>query len=142
MMTIKKDRAALRLDPSVYSKESLLAAAGALAGRARVFLGKAGGELVVEVRAEKPARSSKGVLLALAGEVLNEALSHQYRQQVIRFNRAASAGVLARAFSSGLHGLAPDPLEELEPQVRLDRQRETEGLLAAARGLLKTDEKA
>jgi hypothetical protein len=67
------------------------------------------------------------------GELLNEALSHALRQRLLRQERRLAGAVVARLLEKGFPAAPADPLEQLEPQVRLDRAGETNGLLAAAR---------
>lgn len=131
MIEIKNGRAALKLSKSFYSEESLQAAALALGKRAKVFLEKRKDHFQAALRGGK--KRTPGALLVLAGEFVNEALSHQYRQSVIRFNRDFSQAVLGRVFAKGFPAMPADPLEELEPQVKIDRERDTRDLLEAAR---------
>lgn len=66
------------------------------------------------------------------GEFLNEALSHAYRQTLIKFNAELTAAVLGRFFAKSFPEIPPDPLEGLEPQVAEDRKAETEALIRTA----------
>ena len=118
---------------SLYPQESLVAAAHALGERAAVGLGEDGKRWLLEVTPGPAAAGADAE--ALLGELLNEALSHARRQERLRENRAEAAAVVARLLEKGFPGGRADPLEELEPQVRLDRAEEAKKLLAAAKGL-------
>ena len=131
MISVRGRRAVLRLSKAIYPAESLRAAALAVGSGARIFLREGRGSFEVEILPAGAAPKSE--LLRLAGEFLNEALSHLYRQKVIRERRETSAAVLSRLFAEGFPAMPPDPLEQLEPQVRADRERDTEELLASAR---------
>ncbi len=124
-MTAPARRERLLLDKGVYPLESLRAAAAALEGRAEMSLNEEGRNWRVELRSRSQT--------AAGGEFLNETLSHLYRQKVVRFNRDLSGALLARALDRGLLQGTPDPLEQLEPQVRADRQEETRRLMESAR---------
>lgn len=103
---------ATTLPRSLYSRASLTHAAAVVAG-ARVGLAAKGKRWEISV---EPA--------ALFAEVLNEALSHSRRQARLREVRQAVTAVVARLLG-GFSTAAADPLEQLEPQVRLDRAEET-----------------
>ncbi len=115
---------------SLYPKASLAAAALALGRRARVGLSAAGKRWLVEVGAE-----GRGDAAALLGELLNEALSHARRQARLKETKPFAAAVVARVLGKGFPAAPADPLEQLEPQVRLDRVEETSALLDRARRL-------
>lgn len=134
MIEIKNGRAAMKLSKSFYSEESLQAAALVLGRRAQVFLEKRKEHFQVVLRGGK--KGTPGALSALAGEFVNEALSHQYRQSVIRFNRDLSQAVLGRAFAKGFPAMPADPLEELEPQIKIDRERDVADVLETARKII------
>ncbi|MDE2143507.1 MAG: hypothetical protein KGJ84_13960, partial [Elusimicrobia bacterium] len=70
---------------------------------------------------------------ALLGELLNEALSHALRQEALKESRPLIAAVAGRLLENGFPAAPADPLEQLEPQVRLDRSEEASGLLDRAR---------
>lgn len=132
-MKIVKGAVLLRLGKPLYGAESLAAGALALGTRAQVFVGETKTAFSVEV---KPARAlPAAALLALAGEFLNEALNHEYRQRVVQANAPLTQAVFAPLFAKGFPAVPADPLEELEPQVRADRVRDLEELLAQARGM-------
>ena len=117
------------LPRSLYPRESLAAAAAALGARARVGLGPDGkARWKISVEAE----GRGGAALCLA-EILNEALSHARRQSRLRAERAGTAVIVLRLLSKGFPSSPADPLEQLEPSVRLDRAEETTALLEAAR---------
>ena len=118
------------LPKSVYPKASLSAAAIAVGRRARVSLSGAGSRWLVEVSPE-----GRGDAAALLGELLNEALSHARRQALLKEVKPFAAAVVARLLGMGFPASPPDPLEQLEPQVRLDRAEETAALLDRARRL-------
>lgn len=115
---------------SVYPKASLAAAALALGRRARVGLSGEKARWRVEVRPE-----GRGDAEALLGELLNEALSHARRQARLKEAKPFAAAVVGRLLGKGFPPAPADPLEQLEPQVRLDRAEETSGLLDRARRL-------
>lgn len=130
-MRLKKGRALLKFSRIFYSRENLRAAALILGDRARVLLAAAQGHYRVELSGPAGAAA----LRAAAGDFLNEALSHAYRQRVVRFNRPLSGPFFSRLFREGFPAVPPDPLEGLEPQVALDRRAETDALLARAKTL-------
>ncbi|MFI5360855.1 MAG: hypothetical protein ACHQ49_02700 [Elusimicrobiota bacterium] len=115
---------------SVYPRASLAAAALALGRRARVGLAGDGRRWRVVVEPEEGLDAA-----ALLGEFLNEALSQARRQARLREVKPFAAAVVARLLENGFPAAAPDPLEQLEPQVRLDRAEETSDLLDRARRL-------
>jgi hypothetical protein len=115
---------------SVYPRASLAAAALALGRRASVGLSGGGGRWLVEVHPE-----GRGDAAALLGELLNEALSHARRQSRLKEAKPFAAAIVARLLGSGFPPAPADPLEQLEPQVRLDRAEETSALLDRARRL-------
>ncbi len=104
------------LPQSLYPRESLVHAASVVE-KARVGLAAKGKRWALTV---EPA--------ALLGPFLNEALSHARRAQA----RAETTAVVGRLLA-GFPAAAADPLEQLEPQVRLDRAEETTALLERAR---------
>lgn len=128
MRVLKGGRAVLTLTQRSYSMEDLRAGALLLGNRARVLLKRRAGRYRVFLTARQGVRT-------LAGEFLNEALSHRYRQRVIRFNREFSQALLAQRRARAFPPPGPDPLEEMEPQVRIDREAETAELLSRARGM-------
>ena len=115
---------------SVYSRAALAAAALVLGSRARVSLSGAPRRWRVEL---SPA--GRGSADALLGELLNEALSYARRQARLKEVRPFAAVVVSRLLGKGFRAAPPDPLEQLEPQVRLDRAEETSALLDRARRL-------
>ncbi|HEX4046422.1 MAG TPA: hypothetical protein VH309_01230 [Elusimicrobiota bacterium] len=116
------------LPKSVYPRVSLAAAALALGRRARVGLSGGARRWRVEVSPE-----GRGDAAALLGEFLNEALSHARRQALLKEVKPFAAVVVARLIEKGFPAAPADPLEQLEPQVRLDRAEETSALLDRAR---------
>lgn len=133
MIELKRDRAVMNLPRELYSEESLRAGALALGDRARVFLVEKGKAFEAELHPAR--RSPPQRLKVLAGEFLNEALSHLYRQKVIRSNRELSGPVAARLLAKGFPLMPPDPLEQMEPQVKIDRERDIAQLMDQARRL-------
>ena len=122
----------LRPSKRLYPLESLQAAAAALEGKVRASFRKGTARAhCVNLRG----CGGRLPLRKLAGEFLNEALSHQHRQELIRLQRGLTQPVLARLLAQGFHAVPKDPLEQMEPQVKEDRARETRALLAQARGM-------
>lgn len=121
-----KARAAL--PKSLYTRESLSAAALVLGTKAEVSLASEGKRWRVEIFAKKDA-------VRLLGELLNESLSFSRRQARVASNRALSAVMISRWLQKGFPPSPADPLEQLEPQVRLDRAEDTSKLLDRARSL-------
>lgn len=118
------------LPKSVYPRASLAAAALTLGGRARVGLSSAGKRWSVELAAEGGSDA-----VALLGEFLNEALSHALRQARLKTAKPFAGAIVSRLLAKGFPAAPVDPLEQLEPQVRLDRDEETAALLERARRL-------
>lgn len=116
----------LRFPRKVYEREDLEAAALRLSGRAEASLKSVAGHFLVEV---KPA--------ALAGEFCNAALNHLHRRRVVAFHAPLTFAALSRLLAESFPDPRRDPLEELEPQVREDREREIASLLETARALEK-----
>ncbi len=133
-MRVVKGAVAFKLDRPLYGAEALAAGALALGTRAQVFVDETKTAFSVEIR---PASAlPAAALLALAGEFLNEALNHEYRQRVVQANAPLTQAVFAPLFAKGFPAVPADPLEELEPQVKADRARDLEELLERARGML------
>lgn len=132
-MRIVKGAAAFKLGKPLYGAEALAAGALALGTRAQVFVGETKAAFSVEIRPASPLPAP--ALLALAGEFLNEALNHEYRQRVVQANAPLTQAVFAPLFAKGFPAVPADPLEELEPQVKSDRARDLEELLAQARSM-------
>lgn len=116
------------LPKTLYPRASLAAAALALGRRARVGLSSDGKRWRVELEAE-----GRGSAAALLGELLNEALSHSLRQAALKELKPLVAAVAGRLLSKGFPAAPADPLEQLEPQVRLDRAEEATALMERAR---------
>jgi hypothetical protein len=114
----------LKLSKKFYSRESLQAAAQVLAETTKVYLETGKGHFAVEI--EGPWEQ--------AGLFLNEALNHSYRQALIRFGRGLSGALVARSLANGFPEPRPDPLEQLEPQVGIDRREEADALMDDAEG--------
>lgn len=133
MIRILARRALLEFSKADYPLESLQAAAQGLGDGVEVHLEEKGRLRLVEIRLARP--SAAGRLPALAGGFADAALNHAYRQRVVRFHGPRSAAVLARLFARGFTPVPADPLEQLEPQVRLDRARDAQALLDEARAM-------
>ncbi|MFI5346187.1 MAG: hypothetical protein ACHQ51_07425 [Elusimicrobiota bacterium] len=113
---------------SLYPRASLAAAALTLGRRARVGLAADGRRWRVELESE-----GRGDGDALIGELLNEALSHALRQEALKDAAPLISAVAGRLLEKGFPAAPADPLEQLEPQVRLDRSEETAALLDRSR---------
>ena len=124
-MKISKGVASLKLPRPLYTQEAIEAAARALIGGIEVNLGVSRGFFEIQITADDP----KGA----AGIFLNEALSHVYRQRVIRFSSPLTGPVLSRALDRCFPPPGEDPLEMLEPTVREDRTKDAAALLDAAK---------
>ncbi|MFH1723458.1 MAG: hypothetical protein ABII00_02435 [Elusimicrobiota bacterium] len=131
--------AVVRLPKAFYEKASLKAAADAFVGRAKIgLLQGERGEHRVLLRPsrrklfDRAFRRDREGLLALAGEFINEALSHQLRQEVIRFNNGLTAPVLGRLYEKGFLCVPWDPLEEMDRGLAGRRGAETEALIEEA----------
>ena len=135
MSAPRKGRAVISLLRELYPRESLEAGALVLGERAEVRLTPQARHFEVEINGT--GRTSEAALRALVGEFLNEALSHTYRQKVIRFHAASVQPALVRVLREGFSAMPEDPLEMLEPQVRADRRRETKELFAQAKSMKK-----
>ena len=133
MITVLPKEIRVNLGAASYSREDLEAAAGVLDGDTAVFLTESARGFEIVLR--RPEKTPRARLFALAGAFLNEALSHRYRQKVVRFNGATTQPFLAAVFKMGFPTVPPDPLERLEPQVQEDRRRDLEELLERARKL-------
>lgn len=132
-MKIFKGAVVVKLGKPLYGAEALAAGALALGTRAQVFVDEAKSAFAVSI---VPASSlPQAELIALGGEFLNEALNHEYRQRVIHANAPLTRAVFAPLFAKGFPAVPADPLEELEPQVKADRARDLEELLAQARAM-------
>lgn len=125
-----KSAARASVPKSVYPRASLAAAALTLGRRARVSLAADGKRWSLEVSPE-----GRGDAGALLGELLNEALSHARRASRLKSARPLVAAVVARLLGRGFPAAPADPLEQLEPQVRIDRAEEAAALLDRARRL-------
>ena len=134
MIRFLSDKVILKLSAAFYSRESLQAATQVLDSWIHVSLSRGAGSY--EAILYHPARVPRHVQMAVVGTFLNEALSHQYRQKVVRFNRALTQPVLAQVFKKKFIAASPDPVAELEPQIAEDRRRETAQLLEAAKSKL------
>lgn len=120
----------LHLDKNLYPRESLESAARVCSEQGRFTLFVHGSVIRVVLKPRR--KSSPATLRRLAGEFLNEALSHHARQEIIRFNRELTGPVLSATLAWRFPSEPADPLEEMEPQVALDRRAETEELLKKA----------
>lgn len=133
MIRFARDQVRLSLPKDLYARESLEAGALAVSGRAEVYLESKGRDWDVTLR--RAAGRAPAPLRETAGEFLTEALSHGYRQAVIRFDGDLTQPVLGRLLERRFPAPRPDPLEELEPQVARDRTAEADSLLAKAKTL-------
>lgn len=118
-------KASARVPKKLYSRADLAAGALALAGRASATLASDGTRWLVEVEGKEAPE--------LLGELLNEALSHGWRQQALKAARPAASALAARLLAEGFPAAPEDPLEMLEPQVREDRREDVARLLADAK---------
>lgn len=132
-MKIVKGVVVVKLGKPLYGAEGLAAGALALGTRAQVSVDETKTAFVVEIAPAAPLPPAE--LLALAGEFLNEALNHEYRQRVVRANAPLTQAVFGPLFAKGFPAVPADPLEELEPTVKADRARDLEELLAQARSM-------
>jgi hypothetical protein len=131
LITVSASSVVAELPKSAYPRESIESGALLVGSRAKVFLETKGSNWVVTVKPVK--KSSKDGLVAIAGALLNEALSHAFRQKVVALNRPLASPVLARALEAGLPQTPHDPLEQLEPQVRADREKDIAELMEASK---------
>ncbi len=123
--------AVLRLSRLHYKKESLEAAALSLSAVADVYLESRPKEYSVTL--ELKGRKNPAAARLAAGEFLNEALNHAYRQDVIRAHQEFTGPALSLVFDRGFPSPRPDPLEELEPQVALDRAEDARRIFEQAK---------
>ncbi|MBI5629742.1 MAG: hypothetical protein HY921_02525 [Elusimicrobia bacterium] len=139
MISFKRGGATLLLPKSFYSRESLAAGALAAGDRALVYLEEGSKAYKIEFKWTKGRAGIGGLSqrrrVQAVGEFLNEALSHAYRQKVVAFNFKQTQEVFSRLLARGFVAVAADPLEELEPQVRLDREAEVGSLMEEAHKL-------
>lgn len=124
-------RRALRLSRRVYGRRQLAEAAADLGAAARVSLSREGDDFLVRV---EPAASGADPR-ALERRFLELALDAAYRAAALRFQGELAAGALEAACQRARLHEPPDPLEQLEPQVREDRRRDVAALLERAAGL-------
>ena len=130
MGRVEEGAVKLKLGKPLYGAEALAAGALALGTRAEVFVDETKSTFAVEI---VPAgKVNAAAALKLEGEFLNEALNHEYRQRVVRANAPLTQALFAPLFSKGFPAVPADPLEELEPQVKADRAKDIEDLLAQA----------
>jgi hypothetical protein len=133
VIALKGGRARVVLGKPPYTAESLRMAALVVGERAEIFLDEKKDKFLVEL---KPAKKMKDAeLRALAGEFLNECLTGVYRQEVIKAAPEFPQAVLSYVLEKRFPAAPPDPLEQLEPQVRIDREGDIDALLAQARKL-------
>ncbi len=102
-----------------------------LSAVADVYLEARPKEFVVtlELKGRKGAPAARSA----AGEFLSEALNHAYRQDVIRAQQEFTGPALSLVFERGFPSPRPDPLEQLEPQVALDRAEDAHRILQQAK---------
>jgi hypothetical protein len=132
-MKISKGTVVVKLGKPLYGAQSLAAGALTLGVRAQVFVAESKTAFSVEIKPTQRLKDEQ--LRALGGEFLNATLNHEYRQRVVCANAPLTSAVFAPLFLKGFPALPADPLEELEPQVKIDRLRDVEELLAQARGM-------
>lgn len=132
-MKVNKDSVAIKIGKPLYSAESLAAGALVLGKRAQVFVDESKASFSVEIEPASPVPAA--ALRALGGEFLNEVLNHEYRQRVIQANAPLTRAIFSPLFAKGFPAVPSDPLEELEPQVKADRAKDLEDLLAQAKEL-------
>lgn len=125
-----KTEAAATVPKSLYALQALRGAAAGLAGRAEAEISASGRRWRVAVRALGRASASD-----LLGELINNALARAGRSDRLAEARESISAVAVRLLETGFPEARPDPLEELEPQVRADRAEDTAELLAHARRL-------
>ena len=118
-------KASVRVPKALYAKADIAAGALALGARGAVTLESDKTRWLVEVEgAGAP---------SLLGEMLNEALSHAWRQERLKTAGPAAAALASRLLAEGFPASPEDPLEMLEPQVREDRREDVAKLLARAK---------
>lgn len=102
------------LDAELYPRETLEGAAHAFAERARVLLGEEDGVLELTLEPLKPL--DEAGLRRLAGEFLNEALSHCLRARQLAENSRLNQFILTTAF----HAARRDAADPLQPRAAAD----------------------
>ncbi len=118
-------KASARVPKSLYAKADLAAGALALGPRAAVSLEAVGTRWLVEVE-------GRGAP-ALLAELLDEALSHGWRQSRLKTAGPAARALSSRLLAEGFPASPEDPLEMLEPTVAADRREDVAKLLEQAR---------
>lgn len=118
-------KASAKVPKALYARDELAAGALALGARASVTLESDKNRWLVEVEGESAP--------ALLGELLNEALSHAWRQARLKYAGPAASALASRLLAEGFPARPEDPLEMLEPQVREDRSEDVAKLLARAK---------
>ena len=122
------------LDAELYPRETVEGAAHAFAERARVLLGE--GDGVLELTLEPLAPLDEAGLRRLAGEFLNEALSHCLRARQLAENSRLNRFILTTAF----HAARRDAADPLQPRAAADdeltaeQRREADRLEREAEG--------
>lgn len=110
---------------ALYAKADLAAGALALGERAVVSLVSVRTRWLVEVE-------GRGAP-ALLAELLDEALSHGWRQARLKAAGPAARALSSRLLAEGFPASPEDPLEMLEPTVAADRREDVSNLLEQAR---------
>jgi hypothetical protein len=101
--------------------ESLRAAAICLGTKADIRLIAKRQYWTIVIQSKARARIER-----IADELLNEALSHSRRQECLKSAHNLIGIVTQRLLAQGFPAIPDDPLEQLEPQIRTDRNEETE----------------
>ncbi len=123
-------RASASLPRSLYRRADLAAAADWLGGRVQARLLSRGQRWHLSILTD----AGLDARAALA-EMLNEALLRGLREMRLKEVGPLAAAVAGRMLDHGFPSDPADPLEEMEPQVRADRRRETQALIERARGI-------
>ncbi|MDX6770848.1 MAG: hypothetical protein SF051_15040 [Elusimicrobiota bacterium] len=118
-------KASAKVPKVLYARADLAAAALVLSGRGAVSLSSDGARWIVEVEGARAA--------ALLDELLDEALSHAWRQSRVKAAGPAARALSSRLLAEGFPAAPEDPLEMLEPTVAADRREDAERLLERAR---------
>lgn len=129
-MKVSPGGAVLKFPRLYYKKENLEAAAMSVSVSADVYLESGPKEFIVTL--ELKGRKGAAAARSAAGEFLNEALNHAYRQEVIRAHHEFTEPGMSLVFERGFPSPRPDPLEQLEPQVALDRAEDARRILEQA----------
>ena len=115
------------LDAELYPLETVQGAAHAFSERARVLLGEEDGVLELTLEPLKPL--DEAGLRRLAGEFLNEALSHCLRARQLAENSRLNQFILTAAF----HSARRDAADPLQPRAAADDELTAEQRAEAER---------